>query len=99
MNVAARFVARAGASGRACAWRALRTAGAGDGGDEQTPIGDPPDDDGGTEPDEDDEDEDQDEDDEDDEPLHALPYCAAASPWATHRGTMAFATQRRMPKP
>jgi hypothetical protein len=96
MNGVARSAAVAGAGGRVCTWRALRTAGPGDGGDEQTPIGDPPDDDGGTEPDED---EDEDEDEEDDEPLQALAYCAAASPWATHRGTMASATQRRMPKP
>ena len=98
MNGVARSVAVAGAGGRVCTWRALRTAGPGDGGDEQTPIGDPPDDDdGGTEPDEDDEDEDEDE--EDGEPLQAVAYCAAVSPWATHRGTMASATQRRMPKP
>jgi hypothetical protein len=96
MNGVARSVAVAGARGRVCTWRALRAAGPGDGGDEQTPIGDPPDDDGGTEPDED---EDEDEDEEDDEPLQALAYCAAASPWATHRGTMASATQCRMPKP
>ena len=56
-------------------------------GDDETPIGDPPDDDEGGEWDEDDEDE-EDEDEEDEDPLQAGGYCTAASPAPARRGTI-----------
>jgi hypothetical protein len=61
-----------------------RLAGPGDDDDDEdeTPIGDPPDDD-------EDGDWDDEDDDEDEEPLQAMPYCTAASPWRRRRGTIA----------